>query len=82
MSSNALSENLIIPKKKPEISSEKKVISELKNEIFPLKKPSLNKKTEANVKNKDKTKNISGIILPENKPLVIAKKRLKKKTKK
>ena len=82
MSSNALSENLIIPKKKPEISSEKKVISELKSEIFPLKKPSFNKKTVAKVKSKDKKKNISGIILPKNKPLVIAKKKVKKKAKK
>ena len=41
LSSNALSESLIIPKKKPEISTEKKVISELKSEILPLKKPSL-----------------------------------------
>ena len=82
LSSNALSESLIIPKKKPEISSEKKVISELKSEIFPLKKPLFNKKTVAKVKSKDKKKNISGIILPKNKPLVIAKKKVKKKAKK
>ena len=74
-SSNALSENLIIPKNKPEISAEKKVISELKSEILPLKKPLLDKKTEAKFKKKDKEKNITGIILPKNKPLVIAKKK-------
>ena len=57
LSSNALSETLIIPKKKPEISTEKKVISELKSEILPLKKPSLDKKTEAKVQKEDKKKN-------------------------
>ena len=82
LSTNALSETLIIPKKKPEISTEKKVISELKSEILPLKKPSLDKKTEAKVQNEDKKKNIPGIILPKNKPLVIAKKKFEKKAKK
>ena len=82
LSSNALSDSLIIPKKKPEISSEKKVISELKSEILPLKKPSLDNKTEAEVKSKDQDKNILGVILPKNKPLVIAKKKVEKKAKK
>ena len=82
LSSNAFSENLIIPKKKPEISTEKKVISELKSEILPLKKPSLDKKDEiTRLKKEDKKKNILGIILPKNKPLVIAKKKVEKKTK-
>ena len=62
MSSNALSENLIIPKKKPEISTEKKVISELKSEILPLKKPTLDKKDNTKAKNEDEEKNILGII--------------------
>ena len=82
MSSNALSENLIIPKKKPEISTEKKVISELKSEILPLKKPSLGIKTDNKAQKEDKNKNNLGIILPKNKPLVIAKKKVEKKTKK
>ena len=82
LSSNALSDSLIIPKKKPEISSEKKVISELKSEILPLKKPSLDNKTEAEIKSKDQDKNILGVILPKNKPLVIAKKKVEKKVKK
>ena len=82
LSSNALSENLIIPKKKPEISTEKKVISELKSEILPLKKPSLGIKTDNKAQKEDKNKNNLGIILPKNKPLVIAKKKVEKKTKK
>ena len=82
LSSNALSENLIIPKKKPEISTEKKVISELKSEILPLKKPSLGIKTNNKAQKEDKNKNNLGIILPKNKPLVIAKKKVEKKTKK
>ena len=82
LSSNALSDSLIIPKKKPEISSEKKVISELKSEILPLKKPSLDNKTEAEIKSKDQDKNILGVILPKNKPLLIAKKKVEKKVKK
>ena len=82
LSSNALSENLIIPKKKPEISTEKKVISELKSEILPLKKPSLGIKTDNKAQKEDKKKNNLGIILPKNKPLVIAKKKIEKKTKK
>jgi len=80
--SNALSESLIIPKKKPDISTEKKIVSKLKSEILPLKKPLLDKKTDAKVKKKDKEKNITGIILPKNKPLVIAKKKVEKKDKK
>ena len=81
LSPNAFSESLIIPKKKPEISTKKKVISELKSEILPLKKPALDKKEEIKVKKEDQKKNILGIILPESKPLVIAKKKIEKKTK-
>ena len=82
LSSNALSENLIIPKKKPEISTEKKVKSLLKSEILPLKKPLLEKKTKTKVQKEDEKKNVLGIILPKSKPLVITKKKdIKKKTK-
>ncbi len=82
MSSNTLGESLIIPKKKPEISTEKKVISELKNEILPLKKPSLDIKTEEKAQKDDKKKNNFSIILPKNKPLVISKKKVEQKAKK
>ena len=44
LSFSAFGETLIIPKKKPQISVERKVISELKTEILPLKKPSLEEK--------------------------------------
>ena len=57
LSFNALGESLIIPKKKPQISTEKKVISELKSEILPLKKPKLKEKKIAEVK-KDKIEKI------------------------
>ena len=77
--SNVLSESLIIPKKKPEISTEKKVISELKSEILPLKKPSLDIETEDIAQKNNKKKNNLGIILPKNKPLMIAKKKVEKK---
>ena len=80
--SNVLSESLIIPKKKPEISTEKKVISELKSEILPLKKPSLDIETEDIAQKNNKKKNNLGIILPKNKPLMIAKKKVEKKDKK
>ena len=53
----------------------------LKSEILPLKKPSLDKKTE-NKKKEIKKKNNLGIIIPKNKPLVIAKKKVEKKNKK
>ena len=81
LSSNTLSESLIIPKKKPEISIEKKVISELKSEILPLKKPSLDIKTKSEAQKDDKKKNNLGIILPKNKPLVIVKKKVEKRVK-
>ena len=82
LSSNAISESLIIPKKKPEISTEKKVKSLLKSEILPLKKPLLEKKTKTKVQKEDEKKNVLGIILPKSKPLVITKKKdIKKKTK-
>ena len=41
LSSNAFSESLIIPEKNQKLALKKKVISELKSEILPLKKPSL-----------------------------------------
>ncbi|MDA9745298.1 lytic transglycosylase domain-containing protein [Candidatus Pelagibacter sp.] len=82
LTSNVLSESLIIPKKKPEISTEKKVISELKSEILPLKKPSLDIETEDIAQKNNKKKNNLGIILPKNKPLMIAKKKVEKKDKK
>ena len=67
---HAYGENLIIPNKKPQISDEKKVKSQLKTEILPLEKPKI---VEEN--------NFIGIIIPKNKPLVIAQKKTVKKIK-
>ena len=50
---NATGESLIIPKKKPLISTEKKAISELKSEILPLKKPKLEEKKTTEIKKKE-----------------------------
>ena len=82
----ALSNELILPKKKPTLSDE--IIKEkiIKSEIFPLKKPSQNdvvqitKKDE--VKKQKVTKIIDGEIIPKNKPLVVntAKAKKAKKT--
>ena len=81
LSFKAFSESIVLPKKKPEISTEKKVISELKNEILPLKKPKSDQSSIA-VTKKDKKKEITlGIILPKNKPLIITKKKIEKKRK-
>ena len=50
---SALGESLIIPKGKPQISTEKKIISELKDEILPLKKPKLEEKKSTKIKKKE-----------------------------
>ena len=77
---NASGESLIIPKKKPQISTEKKVISELKSEILPLKKPKLEKKT-TKIEKKEIQNNKLGIIIPKNKPLIITKEKVEKQKK-
>ena len=83
----ALSNELILPKKKPALSDE--IIKEkiIKSEIVPLKKPSqddevqITKKDE--VKKQKVTKIIDGEIIPKNKPLVVntAKSKKAKKSK-
>ena len=75
-------ESLIIPKKKPQISTENKIISELKSEILPLKKPKLKEKKIAEIKKEQIEKKNLGILIPKKKPLVIAQtKRLENKKK-
>ena len=74
----AYGENLIIPNKKPQISDEKKVKSQLKTEILPLEKPKI---VENKIVEEKKENNFTGIIIPKNKPLVIAKKKTVKKIK-
>ena len=66
---NVLGESLIIPKKKPQISSEKKIISELKGEILPLKKPKLKEKKTAEIKKEEIQKTNLGILIPKKKNL-------------
>ena len=78
----ALSNELILPKKKPTLSDE--IIKEkiIKSEIFPLKKPSqddgvqITKNDE--VKKQKVTKIIDGEIIPKNKPLVVNTAKAKK----
>ncbi len=77
---SAQSEILIIPKIKPIITSEKKVLSELKNEILPIKKPIKQEKKIIAVESNKKTNNL-GILIPKSKPLIIAKKKIEKKGK-
>ena len=78
---NALGESLIIPKEKPQISSEKKITSELKSEILPLKKPKLEEKKTTDVIKEEIQKKKLGIIIPKNKPLVVTKKKVEKQKK-
>ena len=70
---NATGESLILPKKKPLISTEKKAISELKSEILPLKKPKLEEKKTTKIEKKEIQNNKLGIIIPKNKPLIVRK---------
>ena len=71
---NAHSENLIIPKKKPQISNETKVLSELKSEILPLKKPLQSKNEVIQSQKSEKKKQFTDILIPKSKPLIVTKK--------
>ena len=77
----AFGENLIIPKKKPQISSEEKIISDLKGEILPKTKPKFEEKKTTEIKKKEINKKTLGILIPKNKPLVVTKKKKKLKNK-
>ena len=76
-----IGDELIVPKKKPQLSEEKKTYSKLKSEIIPLKKPVPKKENLTSIKKKEKVVKQTGIILPKNKPLIIAKEKIKKKDK-
>tara|TARA_Y100000590_G_scaffold94374_1_gene106897 strand:- start:36 stop:2258 length:2223 start_codon:yes stop_codon:yes gene_type:complete len=72
----SFADNLILPKKKPDLSKEilEKKIS--KNLIFPKKKPTLDKEKENVETSKSEIKKITkidGIIIPKNKPLIVRK---------
>ena len=77
----AVAEELIIPKQKPKVSSEKKEKIKLKSEILPLKKPLPEEKKTPNIKKVKKETNKIGIIIPKSKPLVISKKKIEDKKK-
>ena len=79
--SYVMAQDLIIPKEKPKVSTEKKEKIELESEIIPIKKPLAEEKKRENIK-KVKTKiNNLGIIIPKSKPLIISKKKIKNKEK-
>ena len=77
----AIGQDLIIPKQKPKVSTEKKEKIKLKSEIIPLKKP-LAEEQKTPVIKKAKTEiNSLGIIIPKSKPLIISKKKKQNKEK-
>ena len=76
----ALSDDLIIPKKKPNLQSDQIVNKTYGNFIIPQEKPSNKKKIikkDEKIIEKRITK-INGIIIPKNKPLIVKKERLRK----
>ena len=71
------SNEIIIPKKKPQLSKEvvqKKIV---KGTLVPLKKPVTKKKEEIVKKKEKKVSKISGVIIPKNKPLIVKKEKSK-----
>ena len=67
------SNEIIIPKKKPQLSKEvvqKKIV---KGTLVPLKKPVTKKKEKIVKKKEKKVLKISGVIIPKNKPLIVKK---------
>ena len=79
--SYVIAQDLIIPKEKPKVSTEKKEKIELKSEIIPIKKPLAEEKKGENIKNVKTKINNLGIIIPKSKPLIISKKKIKNKEK-
>ena len=73
----AISGEIIIPKKKPQLSNEVIQKKITKSTLVPLKKPDT-KKIEKIVKKKEKkVSKISGVIIPKNKPLIVKKQKTK-----
>ena len=77
----AIGQDLIIPKQKPKVSTEKKEKIKLKSEIIPVKKPLIEKQKNQDVTKAKKEINQFGIIIPKSKPLIISKKKIKNKEK-
>ena len=76
---SAFSNEIIIPIKKPIISSNKNNEKISNNFIIPVKKPTIEKKQESDEidikSNKKRITKINGIIIPKNKPLIVKKQR-------
>ena len=68
--------NLILPKKKPQITKEVLDKSYIKNVLIPKKKPNQTRKIttdKINKKKEEKISKINGIVIPKNKPLIVRK---------
>ena len=77
----AIGQELIIPKQKPKISTEKKEKIKLKSEIIPIKKPLPEEQETKDTKKVEIETNQLGIIIPKSKPLIISKKKIQNKEK-
>ena len=71
------SNEIIIPKKKPQLSKEVVQKKIFKGTLVPLKKPVTKKKEEIVKKKEKKVSKISGVIIPKNKPLIVKKEKSK-----
>ena len=75
----ALSNDNIVPKKKPNLIEENKLKKLTSNFIFPKEKPGNKKKIIVKKQEKKiKITKINGVIIPKNKPLIVKKERLRK----
>ncbi len=75
----ALSDDNIVPKKKPNLIEENKLKKVTSNFIFPKEKPGSKKKIIVKKQEKKiKITKINGVIIPKNKPLIVKKERLRK----
>ena len=63
---------LIIPQKKPTLSSETIKKSKLNNFVLPLKKPLISLESEIIITNQENNI-VNGIVIPKSKPLVVKK---------
>ena len=80
-SMTALSDAVLLPKKKPLINEENKLKKTSLNFIIPKQKPRSIEKTKTiseEKKIKIKVTKIDGVIIPKNKPLIVKKERLRK----
>ena len=71
------SNEIIIPKKKPQLSKEAVQKKIVKSTLVPLKKPVTKKKEKIVKKKEKKVSKISGVIIPKNKPLIVKKEKSK-----